>query len=124
MGLLISLTPAHALAGPLRGQVEETAKPLELGPPVSIVDPLTSGCSWPLQSLARYLQSCPSLVDTIEWKQLLNFILFGDACRCAGGGWTQLSIGLLNHGTQGRTPAHFWAIGIAVCGDKDLVDGC
>ena len=30
-----------------------------------------------------------------------------------------LSIGLLNHGARGRTPAYLWVIGMAVCGDKD-----
>ena len=31
-----------------------------------------------------------------------------------------MSIGLLNHGKQGRTPGYFWGIGMAVCGDKDM----
>ena len=59
------------------------AKPLELEPPVSLPDPPTSGRSWP--SWARYIQSRPSLVDTIDWKRPLTFILCGDAYRCAGG---------------------------------------
>ena len=42
------------------------AKPLELQPPVSVPDPPTSGCSWPLQSRARYIESRPSPVDTVE----------------------------------------------------------
>ena len=33
---------------------------------------------------------------------------------------TQLSTGLLNPGTRGRTPAYLWVIEIAVCGDKDM----
>ena len=31
-----------------------------------------------------------------------------------------LSIGLLNHGKRGRTPAYLWVIGMAVCADKDM----
>ena len=81
-------------------------------------------CPWriprPLQSWARYIQSRPPLVDTIDWKRPLTFLLRGDAYPCAGGSWTQLSVGLLNHGARGRTPAHIWVIGMAVCGDKDM----
>ena len=47
-------------------------------------------------------------------------IVRGDAYPCAGGIWTQLSIGLLNHGKRGRTPAYLWVIGMAVCGDKNI----
>ena len=45
----------------------------------------------------------------------------GDAYPCAGGNWTQLSIGLLNHGKRGRTPAYLWVIGMAVRGNKNMV---
>ena len=78
---------------------KELVTPLELRPPVSIPDPPASGRSWPLLSWARYVQSRPSLVDTIDWTRPLTFIVRGDAYPCAGGSWTQLSIGLLNHGT-------------------------
>ena len=44
----------------------------------------------------------------------------GDAYPCAGGSWTQLPIGLLNHGKRGCTPAYLWVIGMAVCGNKDM----
>ena len=99
---------------------KELVKPLALDRPVSVADPPTSGRSWPLQSWACYIQSRPPLVDTIDWKRPLTFLLRGDAYRCAGGSWTQLSIGLLNHGARGRTPAHVWVIGMAECGDKDM----
>ena len=59
-------------------------------------------------------------MDTMDWTRPLTFIVHGDAYLCAGGGWTQLSIGLLNHGARGRTPTYLWVIGMAVCGDKDM----
>ena len=99
---------------------KELVTPLDLQPPVSVPDPPASGRSWPLPSWARYVQSHPSLVETIDWTRPLTFIVRGDAYPCAGGTWTQLSIGLLNHGARGRTPAYLWVIGMAVCGDKDM----
>ena len=98
---------------------KELVTPLYLRPPVSVPDPPASGRSWPLPSWARYVQSRPSLVDTIDLIRPLTFIVRGDAYPCAGGSWTQLSIGLLNQGALGRTPAYLWVIGMAVCGDKD-----
>ena len=86
---------------------KELVTPLDLRPPVSIPDPPASRRSWPLLSWARYVQSRPSLVDTIDWTRPLTFIVRGDAYPWDGGSWTQLSIGLLNHGAQGRTPAYF-----------------
>ena len=99
---------------------KELVTPLDLRPPVSVPNPPASGRSWPLPSWARCVQSRPSLVDTINWTRPLTFIVRGDVYPCAGGSWTQLSIGLLNHGARGRTPAYQWSIGMAVCGDKDM----
>ena len=103
---------------------KELVTPLDLRPPVSIPDPPASGRSWPLPSWARDVQSRPSLVDTIDWTRPLTFIVCGDAYPCAVGSWTQLSIGLLNHGARGRTPAYLWVIlgiiGMAMCEDKDM----
>ena len=48
---------------------KELVTPLDLRPPVSIPDPLASGRFWPLPSWARYVQSRPSLVDTIDWTR-------------------------------------------------------
>ena len=59
-------------------------------------------------------------METIDWTRPLTFIVRGDAYPCAGGSWTHLSIGLLNHGARGRTPAYLWVIGMAICGDKDM----
>ena len=70
--------------------------------------------------LEEYIQSRRPLADTIDWKRPLTFLLRGDTQPCAGGSWTQLSIGLLNHGARGRTPDYVWVIGMAVCGDKDM----
>ena len=80
---------------------KELVTPLDLHPPGSVPDPPASGRSWPLPSWARYVQSRPSLVDTIDWTRLLTFIVRWDAYLCAGGSWTQLSIGLLNQGARG-----------------------
>ena len=96
------------------------AKPLELRPPVIADNPPASHRSWPVHSWARYIQPRPPLVDTIDWDRPLTFIVRGDAYPCATGSWTQLSIGLLNHGERGRTPAYLWVIRMAVCGDKDM----
>ena len=99
---------------------KELVKALALDRPVSVADTPTRGRSWPLQSWARHIQSRPPLVDTIDWKQPLTFLLRGDAYPCASGSWTQLYIGLLNHGARGQTPAYVWVIGMAVRGDKDM----
>ena len=99
---------------------KEMAKPLELQPPVSVANPPTSGGSWPLQSWARYVQSGPPLADVIDWLRPLIFLVRGDAYPCACGSWTQLSVGLLNHGARGRSAAYLWVIRMAVCGDKDM----
>ena len=92
---------------PSRGEYldtwKELAKPLELGPPLSVGDPPSSGRSWPLRSRVEYLHSRPPLADTIDWSRPLTFILRGDAYPCAGRSWTQLCIGLLNHGKRART---------------------
>ena len=99
---------------------KEMAKPLELWPPVSVADPPASCRSWPLQSWARYVQSRPPLVDVIDWSRPFTFLARWDAHPCFGGSWTQLSVGLLNHGARGRSPMCLWVIGMAVCGDKDM----
>ena len=93
---------------------KELVTPLDLRPPVSVPDAPASGRSWLLPSWARYVQSHLSLVDTIDWARSLTFIVRGDAYPCAGGSWTQLSIGILNHGARGRTPAYLWVLGMAV----------
>ena len=85
----------------------ELVTPLDLRPPVSVPDPPASGGSWSLPSWARYVQSRPSLVATTDWTRPLAFFVRGDAYPCAGGSWTQLSIGLLNHGARGRTRGYF-----------------
>ena len=84
---------------------------------MNVDDPLASGRIWPVPSWACYIQPRPPLVDTIDWDRPLTFFVRADAYPCAGGSWTQLSIGLLNHGKWGRTPAHLWVIKMAVCGD-------
>ena len=96
------------------------AKPLELRAPVSVAVPPASGRGWSVHSWARYIQSRSPLVDTIDWGRPLTFIVCGDVYLCAGGSWALLSIGLLNHGKWGRTPAYLWVIGMAVCGNKDM----
>ena len=51
----------------------------------------------------------------------LTFVVRGDGYPCAGGSWSQLSVGLLNHGLKARTSAFLWVIGMAVTGGKDMV---
>ena len=99
---------------------KDMAEPLELRPPVNVDDPPATGRSWPVHSWAPYIQSRPPLVDVIDWNRPLTFTVRGDAYPCAGGSWTQLSIGLLNHGKRGHTPAYLWVIRMAVRGDKDM----
>ena len=98
----------------------ELVKALALDRPVSVGDSPTSGRSWPLQWWAAYIQMRPPFVDTIDRKRPLTFLLRGDAFPCAGGSWTKISIGLLNHDSQGPTPAYLWVMGMAVCGDKGM----
>ena len=101
--------------------MERVGEAIALDPPVSVPEPPTSGRSLPLQSGARYIQSRPPLVDTIDWKRPLTFLLRGDAYPCAGGSWPQLSIGLFNYGARAQTPPpYLWVIGMAACGDKDM----
>ena len=100
--------------------LKELAKPLHWGPPVSVAEPPRSARTWPLQSWVQNLQSCPPLVDTINWSRPVTFILRGDAYPCCGVSWTQLSIAPLNHGKRARTPAYLWVSGMAVCEDKDM----
>ena len=56
----------------------------------------------------------------MDGKRPRVFLLCRDAYPCAGGRWTQLSIGLLNHGSRVYSPGYLWMIGMAVCGDKDM----
>ena len=63
---------------------------------------------------------CAPLGDTIDWKRTLTILLLGDAHPCAGGSWTQLSIGFLKPSTRARTPTYLWLIGMAVCGEEDM----
>ena len=58
----------------------------------------------------------------IDWTRPLPFVVRGDGYPCAGGSWSPLSVGLLNHGVKAHTPAFLWVIGMAVTGDKYMVD--
>ena len=85
---------------------KEMDKPHELRPPVSILQPPTSGRSWPLQSWARYVQSRPSLAVAINWTRPLKILVCRDVHPCCCASCTKLCVGLLNHGALGRTPAY------------------
>ena len=110
---------------PTRDQFDATwislTAPLALSPPVECADPPSSGRCWPLRSWAQYVQSRPAVCQSIDWTRPLTFVVRGDGYACAGGGWSQLSVGLLNHGLKARTPAFLWVSGMAVTGDKDMV---
>ena len=114
------ISPTHPFTRPLHGHMEGVGEA-----PCARSTGVRAGAPYkrPLlvsTILARYIQSRPPLVETINWKRLLTFLLRGDSYPCAGGSWTQLSIALLNHGARARTPAYLWVIGMAVCGDKDM----
>ena len=110
---------------PTRDQFDATWKsltaPLALFPPVECADPPSSPCCCPLQSWAQYLQSRPALCQCIDWTGPLTFVVRGDVYHYAGGSWSQLLVGLMNHGVKARTPAVPWVIGMAVTGDKNMV---
>ena len=114
---------------PTRDQFDATWKsltaPLALSPPVECADPPSSGRCWPLLSWAQYVHSRPAsrpaLCQSIDWTSPLTFVVRADGYPCAGGSWSQLSVGLLNYGLKVRTPAFPWVIGMAVTGDKDMV---
>ena len=110
---------------PTRDQLDATWKsltaPLTLCPVVECADPPSSGRCWPLRSWAQHVQSLPALCRSFDWTRRLTFVVRGDGYPCAGGSWSQLSEGLLNHGVKARTPAFLWIIGMAVTGDKDMV---
>ena len=110
---------------PTRDQFYATWKsltaPLALYTPVECADPPSSGRCWPLRSRAQYVQSRPVMCQSIDWTRPLTLVVRGDGYPCAGGSWSQLSVGLLNHGEKARTPAFLWVIRMAVTGDKDMV---
>ena len=66
------------------------------------------------------MQSRQPLVDTMDWKRSLTSHLRGVVYPYAGGSWTRLSTGLLNHGARALRAAYVWVMGRAVCGDKDM----
>ena len=90
-------------------------------PPGGIGRPPLSGRCWPLRSWAQYVQSRPALWQSIDWTCPLTLVVRADGYSCGGGSWSQLIVGLLNHGGKARTPAFLWVIGMAVTGDKDMV---
>ena len=110
---------------PTRDQFDATWKsltaPLVLSPPVECADPPLSGRCWPLRSWAQYVQSRPAVCQSIDCTRPPSFVVRGDGYPCTGGCWSQLSVGLLNHGVKARTPAFLWVVGMHVMGDKDTV---
>ena len=110
---------------PTRDQFDATWKsltaPLAFFPLAECADPPSSGRCSPLRSWAQYVQPRPALCQSIVWTRPLTFVVRDDGYPCAGGSWSQLSVGLLNHGLKARTPAFLLVIGMAVTGDKDMV---
>ena len=90
---------------------------LRCPPPVECADPPPLGCYW---SWAQYVQSLPTLCKSFDWAHPLTVVVRGDGYRCASGSWSQLAIGLLNHGVKAKTPALLWVVGMAVAGDEDM----
>ena len=81
---------------------KELVKPLALDRPMSVADPPSSGRSWPLQSWARYIQSRLPLVDNIDWKRPLTFLLRWGPTRAPVEVGPNFPLGSSNtgHGTQ------------------------
>ena len=99
---------------------KELVKPVALDPPVSVPEPPTSAalgrCNpGPATSNHAHPLRTPSIRRGRSFSSS-----GGDAYPCAGGSWTQLFIGLLNHSARAHAPAYLWVIGMAVCGDKDM----
>ena len=105
-------------------QRKSLTAPLVLSPPVECANPPASGRCWPLRSCAQYVQSRPHLCQSIGWACPLTFVVRGDGYPCAGGSWSQLSIGLLNHGVKARTPAVLWVGRMSVTGNNNMVALC
>ena len=96
--------------------------PLASPPPLRWNVPTpSSGRYWHVRSWAQCVQSQPTLCQSIDWNCPLTFEVRGEEYPCAGGSWSQLSVGRLNHGKKAHTPAFLWVIGMAVTGDKDMV---
>ena len=87
-GIDYTTATSHTFPAPIPTQQafsdtwKDFARPLELRPPVTLYDPPASGRSWRVHSRARYVQSDPPLVDTIDWGRPLTFIVRGDAYPC------------------------------------------
>ena len=96
---------------PTREQFDATWKSLTARlaflPAVEYADPASSGRCWPLWLWAQYVLSRPALCQSIDWTRPLTFVVRGDGYPCAGGSWSQPSVGLLNHRVKARTPAFY-----------------
>ena len=90
-------------------------------PPVECAYLPSLGRCWPLRLWAQHVQSWPTLCESIDWTRPLRLVVLGAGYPCAGGSWSKLSVGLLNHGEKARTPAFRWVIGMAITGEKDMV---
>ena len=110
----------HPNAASLLGHVEGNGYAARVAGPQERVRPT------PLVAAVGLCTHGPATFNRVHYSRTtwigagtLTFIVRGDAYSSAGGSWTRLSIGLLNHGKRGHTPAYLWAVGMAVCGDKD-----
>ena len=107
---------------PTRDQFDATWKsltaPFVLSPPVECADPPSSRHCWLMRSWAQYVQSRPALCQSIDWTCPLTLVVRRDGYPCAGGGWSQLSVGLLNHRVRVRTLAFQCVIGMALTGTR------
>ena len=93
--------------------------PLALSPLVECTDPQSSGRGWLLRSSHNSCDPGQPYASLVTGPA--PFVVRGDGYPCAGGSWSQLSVGLLTHGVKARTPVFLWTIGMAVTGDKDMV---
>ena len=97
----------------------ELCTPLELVCTFSTTPVQAEARHWPLASWERYVNSRPQL--RIPDGPRLHLIIRGDGYPVAGGSWSQMTIGMANHGPNARRPAFCWPIAIAIVNDHEMV---
>ena len=94
---------------------------MHLDDPVSTDDPPATGVSWPLDEWAEYVQSREALAFDLEQADApIVIIVRGDGYPIGGEVFSQMCVGLANHGKQARRPAFCWVLGLAACHDNQM----
>ena len=104
----------------------ELLAPMALDQYETTSNPPAVGISWPISSWAAYISSRPALSETIDLDPsgptggVLHLIVRGDGYPVGGTVFSNLTVGLANHGYDARRPAFVWPIGLAVCHDNHM----